>query len=256
MTTETTATSPVVAELERIIPLVLKSKGSSTLIGLEEKTTDTILLNIENGIVELIRGLTGKNTEKHKYQECFAKLGLEDITDEETSHLPSSAVGIIIHYFLEGVKRDFNITFEDEPVSIKGKGGGAKKVADKARIINKKQKQDIVDGTTIEFYKGDIDKGIITLPEVLAKIQKAYELKSHLEECGLILSAKKTDGVLYQGINYEQKEADGKKNKTPAIIHEQEASKLIIQETKNKVAELVRKGIIELPKQERTTPSK
>ena len=46
------------------------------------------------------------------------------------------------------------------------------------------------------------------------------------------------------------------KNKTPAIIHEQEASKLIIQETKNKVAELVRKGIIELPKQERTSTSK
>ena len=87
MNTEITATSPVVAELERIIPLVLKSKGSSTLIGLEEKTTDTILLNIENGIVELIRGLTGKNTERHNYKECFAKLGLEDITEEETSHL-------------------------------------------------------------------------------------------------------------------------------------------------------------------------
>ena len=256
MNTEITATSPVVAELERIIPLVLKSKGSSTLIGLEEKTKDTILLNIENGIVELIRGLTGKDTENHKHKDCFSKLGLEDITDEEISHLPSSAVGIIIHYFVEGIKRDFNITFEEEPVSIKGRAGGAKKVAEKSRIINKNQKQDIVDATTMEFYKGDIDKGIITLPEVLAKIQKAYELKSHLEECGLILSAKKTDGVLYQGINYEQKEADGKKNKTPAIIHEQEASKLIIQETKNKVAELVRKGIIELPKQERTTPSK
>ena len=254
MTTEITATSPVVAELERIIPLVLKSKGSNTRIGLEEKTTDTILLNIENGIVELIRGLTGKNTEKHKYQECFAKLGLEDITDEETSHLPSSAVGIIIYYFLEGVKRDFNITFEDEPVSVKGKGGGAKKVADKARIINKKQKQDIVDGTTMEFYKGDIDKGIITLPEVFAKIQKAYELKSHLEECGLILSPKKTDSVLYQGINYEGAGKVGEKS--IAEIHEQEASKLIIKEIKNKVAELVKKGIIELPKQERTTPSK
>ncbi len=254
MNTEITATSPVAVELERIIPLVLKSKGSSTLIGLEEKTTDTILLNIENGIVELIRGLTGKDTEKHKYQDCFAKLGLEDIKDEEISHLPSSAVGIIIYYFLEGVKRDFNIRFKEEPVSIKGRGGRAKKVADKARIINKKQKQDIVDGTTMEFYKGDIDKGIITLPEVLAKIQKAYELKSHLEECGLILSPKKTDGVLYQGINYEEAGKDGEKS--IAEIHEQEASKLIIQEIKNKVAELVQKGIIELPKQERTSNSK
>jgi hypothetical protein len=254
MITETTATSPVVAELERIIPLVLKSKGSSTLIGLEEKTTDTILLNIENGIVELIRGLTGKDTKNHKYQECLAKLGLEDITDEETSHLPSSAVGIIIHYFCEGIKRDFNIKFNDYPVSTKGKEGGAKKVADKARIINKKQKQDIVDGTTMEFYKGDIDKGIITLPEVLAKIQKAYELKSHLEECGLILSPKKTDSVLYQGINYEGAGKVGEKS--IAEIHEQEASKLIIKEIKNKVAELVKQGIIELPKQERTTPSK
>ena len=254
MNTKITATSPVTVELERIIPLVIKSKGSSTLIGLEEKTTDTILLNIENGIVELIRGLTGKDTEKHKYQDCFAKLGLEDIKDEEISHLPSSAVGIIIYYFLEGVKRDFNIRFKEEPVSIKGRGGRAKKVADKARIINKKQKQDIVDGTTMEFYKGDIDKGIITLPEVLAKIQKAYELKSHLEECGLILSPKKTDGVLYQGINYEEAGKDGAKS--IAEIHEQEASKLIIQEIKNKVAELVQKGIIELPKQERTSTSK
>lgn len=254
MTTETTATTPVVAELERVVPLVLKSKGSSTLIGLEEKTTDTILLNIENGIVELIRGLTGKNTEKHKYQECFAKLGLEDITDEEISHLPSSAVGIIIHYFLEGVKRDFNITFEDEPVSIKGRGGGAKKVADKARIINNKQKQDIVDGTTMDFYKDDIEKGLITLPEVLVKIQKAYELKSHLEECGLILSTKKTEGVMYQGINYEGVGKEG--GKTYAEVHKEEASQAIIQEIKNKVAELVRKGIIELPKQERTIVSK
>ena len=254
MNTEITATSPVVAELERIIPLVLKSKGSSTLIGLEEKTKDTILLNIENGIVELIRGLTGKDTENHKHKDCFSKLGLEDITDEEISHLPSSAVGIIIHYFVEGIKRDFNITFEEEPVSIKGRAGGAKKVAEKSRIINKNQKQDIVDATTMEFYKGDIDKGIITLPEVLAKIQKAYELKSHLEECGLILSPKKTDSVLYQGINYEGAGKVGKKS--IAEIHEQEASKLIIKEIKNKVAELVKKGIIELPKQERTTPSK
>jgi hypothetical protein len=254
MNTEIKAISPVATELERTIPLILKSKGSNTLIGLEEKTTDTILLNIENGIVELIKSLTRKDTKNYKYKECLAKLGLEDITDEETSHLPSSAVGIIIHYFLEGVKRDFNITFEDEPVSIKGRGGEAKKVADKARIINKKQKQDIVDGTTIEFYKDDIDKGLLTLPEVLVKIQKAYELKSHLEECGLILSPKKTDGVLYQGINYEGAGKDG--GKSIAEIHEEEASKLIIQEIKNKVAELVQKGIIELPKQERTTPSK
>ena len=244
MTVETKATTPEPAESKKIIPLVLES---------EEETTEKILLSIENGIAKLIKGLTKKNTKFDKYRDCLEALGLGNITEEEILHLPSSSTGILVYYFLEGIKRDFNITFDDTPVSTKGRSGKANNIAERSRIINKKQKQDIIDQTTMEFYKNDIENGILTMPEVFTKIQKAYELKTHLEDCGLIFSPKSTSGILYKGINYEEVGVKKNGGKTIAEIHDKVESKLIIEETKERVAELVRSGIIQLPKQEKIT---
>lgn len=231
MIAEPTEITPVSAELERIVPLIKKTNTSSTLVGLKPKTTDIILLNTENGITELVKNLKDRD---------LSTSGIDDISAEELSHLPTSSTGIVIYYLLEGLKRDFNIIFDEPPKSIKRRGANKNKLAERTRILTKKTKQDIVDGTTMEFYKNDIDKGVLTLPEVLQKIQKAYELKSYLEDCGLILSPKKTDGVMYKGINYNEE------NKTP-----DEEAEVIIKKVNKKVGELVKQGIVELPKQER-----
>jgi len=229
--TISTTNNQVKANPERIVPLIKEQNKDSNFAGLKQKTTDIILLSTENGITELVRNLKERD---------LSTSGINNITSEELSHLPNSAVGIMIYYFLEGIKRDFNITFDDTPKSVRGRGGNKNKLGERTRILTKKMKQDIVDGTTMEFYKKDIDNGMLTLPEVLQKIQKAYELKSHLEKCGLILSSKKTDGVMYQGIDYTDE------NTTSSEEVEE-----IIKKVNEKVGELVNLGVIQLPKQER-----
>ena len=100
MIAEPTEITPVSAELERIVPLIKKTNTSSTLVGLKPKTTDIILLNTENGITELVKNLKDRD---------LSTSGIDDISAEELSHLPTSSTGIVIYYLLEGLKRDFNI---------------------------------------------------------------------------------------------------------------------------------------------------
>lgn len=226
--------SQVEAEPRRIIPLTYTKIKSKTL-DIKDKNTEVILLSIENGIHRLITDMKARD---------LSKSGITDITEEQLSHLPTSGVGILIHYFLEGIKRDYNIVFDTEPKSIKGRGNSNNRLNERTRLLNKKQKQNIIDGLSMEYYRDDIDNGVLTIPEVLDRIQKCYNLKTRLEECGMILSPNKSDGVMYQGIDY-------KENSTPT-----EEAELIIKEVNEKIILLVLAGIIELPKQERKTTKK
>jgi len=112
------------------------------------------------------------------------------------------------------------------------------------RFITKEQKNALLDRTRMSFYDKELSAGIITMPEVLEKIKKAYEEKKQYENIGLILPENKTEYPQYQGVDYLTPEKD--KTEEEKTKEEQ-----IISQINEKIIELASAGLISLPKQER-----
>ena len=149
-------------------------------INTEEKTT--ILLNVEGAVKELISALAKKNDVK----------GAEGI---DASHLPNSITGVVIHYVVEGLKKDFDLGFEETPVCLKQRGGNSnydKKVAGKKRLLTREQKNELLAKTQMSYYELAISTNQITLDEVMTSIKEAFNKKVEFEAMGYMLPEKKT----------------------------------------------------------------
>ena len=120
---------------------------------------------------------------------------VRELADDDDNHLPSTKTGIVIHYLTEGIARDFGITFNRKPVSLGGGRGGSGKNAG-IKMPSKKQKNEILDKCNLTYYQEDIDSGVISLEDALARIQENYKIKKDWESKGLFLSPNKTEGVL------------------------------------------------------------
>ena len=182
MTTEITATSPVVAELEEV-----KSTAAEVVkqLPIDNEVKTTILLNVEENIKTLIKKLSDKE-----------EIGWGIDTDpEEFSHLPNSITGVIIHYVIKGIKEDFGYEFENQPKSLKLRGisKDAKKVAGKKRLLTRDQKNELLERTQMSFYDKKISSGEMTIDSAMNEIREAYGRKQGFEEIGYILPSKKTD---------------------------------------------------------------
>ena len=150
-------------------------------INTEEKTT--ILLNVEGAVKELISALAKKNDVK----------GAEGI---DASHLPNSITGVVIHYVVEGLKKDFDLGFEETPVCLKQRGGNSnydKKVAGKKRLLTREQKNELLSKTQMSYYEEQIARGDMTIESAMYAIKDAFERKQNFEEMGYILPTKKTE---------------------------------------------------------------
>ena len=150
-------------------------------INTEEKTT--ILLNVEGAVKELISALAKKNDVK----------GAEGI---DASHLPHSITGVVIHYVVEGLKKDFDLGFEETPVCLKQRGGNSnydKKVAGKKRLLTREQKNELLSKTQMSYYEEQIARGDMTIESAMYAIKDAFERKQNFEEMGYILPTKKTE---------------------------------------------------------------
>ena len=150
-------------------------------INTEEKTT--ILLNVEGSVKELISALAKKNDVK----------GAEGI---DASHLPNSITGVVIHYVVEGLKKDFDLGFEETPVCLKQRGGNSnydKKVAGKKRLLTREQKNELLSKTQMSFYEEQIARGDMSIENAMYAIKDAFERKQNFEEMGYILPTKKTE---------------------------------------------------------------
>lgn len=150
-------------------------------INTEEKTT--ILLNVEGAVKELISALAKKNDVK----------GAEGI---DASHLPNSITGVVIHYVVEGLKKDFDLGFEETPVCLKQRGGNSnydKKVAGKKRLLTREQKNELLAKTQMSFYEEQIARGDMSIENAMYAIKDAFERKQNFEEMGYILPTKKTE---------------------------------------------------------------
>ena len=182
MTTETTATSPVVAELEEV-----KSTAAEVVkqLPIDNEVKTTILLNVEENIKTLLKKLSDKE-----------EIGWGiDTNPEEFSHLPNSITGVIIHYIIKGIKGDFGYEFENSPKSLKIRGisKDAEKIAGKKRLLSREQKNELLERTQMNFYDKKISSGEMTIDSAMNEIREAYGKKQSFEEIGYMLPSKKTD---------------------------------------------------------------
>jgi len=207
------------------------------LSALQKDEGETILLSVETRIKALASGLAKRDI------RTLTSIGL-DIEEEDISNLPTSITGVMVHYFVEGIARDYNIQFDKKPKSIKTTVKGLSNIKTRKRFITKEQKNALLDKTKMSFYDKELSAGIITMPEVLEKIKKAYEEKKQYESIGLILPENKTEYPQYQGVDYLTPEKD--KTEEQKTKEEQ-----IISQINEKIIELASAGLISLPKQER-----
>ena len=123
--TPNTQTKPdfkeMVASVEEAASKTEEAAAKFTLpISNEDKTT--ILLNVEGAIKDLAAALAKKNEIKGA-----------DIDPSAYEHLPNSLTGVIVHYFVKGLKDELDIAFEEAPTALKMRSSNPmdKKVAGK-----------------------------------------------------------------------------------------------------------------------------
>jgi len=152
-------------------------------INAEDKTS--ILLNIEEAVKEVVSNLAKKQEIK----------GVT-IDTERLNCLPNSLTGVVMHYVIEGLKKDFGIVFAEQPISLRQRGGNSnydKKVAGKKRLLTREEKNDLIVKTQMSFYEEQIARGEMSVENAMFAIKDAYERKQNFEKMGYILPAKKTE---------------------------------------------------------------
>lgn len=163
--------------------MIEEKEGFTLPIDTDNKTT--ILLNVEEAVKDIVSSLAKK-------QEIKGTA----ISAEHFNHLPNSITGVVIHYVVEGLRRDFDISFAEQPVSLKQRGGNSKydkKVAGKKRLLTRDQKNELLAKTQMSFYEERIARGDISVEDAMSSIKDAYERKKNFEEIGYMLPAKKTE---------------------------------------------------------------
>jgi hypothetical protein len=158
----------------------------------EEKTT--ILINVEQAVRDVVVALAKKGGDDYKILE-----GLE-IDAEKLSALPISFTGILVNYFVRGLKEDFGIEFEVEPVSLRVRGGSMqdRKVSGKKRLLTKEEKNEIIAKMQMTYYENDMMTGKMTIDEVMTSIKTAFEEKKKFEDMGYILPMKKNEAPYWE----------------------------------------------------------
>lgn len=185
--TPNTQTKPdfkeMVASVEEAATKTEEAAAKFTLpISNEDKTT--ILLNVEGAIKDLAAALAKKNEIKGA-----------DIDPSAYEHLPNSLTGVMVHYFVKGLKDELDIAFEEAPTALKVRSSNPmdKKVAGKKRLLTRDQKNELLAKTQMAFYEGKIGKGEMTIEQAMYAIKDAYERKQNFEEMGYMLPIKKTE---------------------------------------------------------------
>ena len=165
----------------------------TTKLSISKEEKETILINVEKAVRDVIINLAKRN-----------EIEGIDIDDEIVSALPTSYTGILIHYFTKGIKEDFNIEFEEQPVSLKVRGGSMqdKKVSGKKRLLTKEEKNELLAKMQMTYYETDMMTGKMTIDEVMTSIKTAFEEKKKFEDMGYILPMKKNEAPYWE--NKEQ----------------------------------------------------
>ena len=168
--TPITADAPdAVAEVKFKLPISNETKG-------------TMLLNCEGAVKDLISAIAKNEDIKGT-----------DIKGVDFASLPNSITGVVMHFICEGIKSEFNIAFEEPPVSLKIRGNIIdKKVAGKKRLLTREQKNELIAKTSMSYYETMISTKEMTMEQAMFALKDAYERKQNFEEMGYMLPDKKT----------------------------------------------------------------
>jgi len=143
----------------------------------------TILINVEGAVKDLVSALAKK-----------AEIKGTKIDPTLFAGLPSSLTGVMVHYFVKGIKEDFDIEFAEKPVSLKPRSTNPfdRKVAGRKRLLTREQKNELLAKTQMSFYEKDIAAGKMTIDQAMYALKDAYERKANFEEMGYCLPPLKT----------------------------------------------------------------
>lgn len=153
-------------------------------VPLKGDATAPMLLNVEAGIKDFLSALAKKGEIK----------GAEDISEDAYAHFPNSITGVAMHLIVAGMKAELDISFDENPKSMKQRGNAAmdRKVAGKKRLLTREQKNELLAKTSMSYYETKITAGEMTIDEVMFAIKDAFERKKNFEEMGYILPEGKT----------------------------------------------------------------
>ena len=161
------------------------------VIELGDGTADSqIILSIEQPIKDLVDNLAHRGNEYVKrIKKEDKRINFEYQFDEYPPELPTKMTGVLIHYFLKGVKQDFNVEFDKQPSSVRLRSSDTRS---SSGSLTKDAKNEILAQQDLSFYKERIDSGIIDMPEVLKLMTEAYEKQKSLEDQGWYFTPEKT----------------------------------------------------------------
>lgn len=219
----------------------LRDEGKELKVGhagLYWEEDGTAHLTEKTGKDELVEttidlGLSGKGKLLVLCEEGIANM-VRELADDDGNHLPSSKTGVVVYYVIQGIARDFGITFNRQPVSLGGNyGRGASQSGRDAgkRALTKKEKNALLDRMNIAFYQQDIQDGKMTFEEAQQKTADAFKQKLELEKLGYYLSPNKTEGVMM----YDWKSCIKKAYETAAV----KSKDVVSVYTKNKLEVLI-----------------
>lgn len=163
-------------------------------ISADNKTT--LLLNVEVAVKELINKLASKKEELLESEFIDGDTERANILNA----LPSSMTGVVIHYLVKGLKDDFDVEFEKQPVSLKVRASSNydKKVAGKKRLLTKDQKNELLAKMQMSYYENDIAEGKMSMDDAMQSLKDAFEKKKEYEEMGYVLPVKKTESPYWK----------------------------------------------------------
>ena len=168
---------PITADAPDAVP------GAKFKLPISNESKSTMLLNCEGAVKDLISAIAKNEDIKGT-----------DIKGEAFTSLPNSITGVVMHFICEGIKSEFDIAFEEPPVSLKIRGNAAmdKKVAGKKRLLTRDQKNELLAKTSMSYYETAIASKEMTMEQAMFAIKDAYERKQNFEEMGYMLPEKKT----------------------------------------------------------------
>ena len=119
------------------------------------------------------------------------------LAKDRENGLPNTTTGILVHYFVKGLEKDFNIVFDKAPTSIRERASttGSKGYEKGRRKISKAEKNELIDKCGWDFWSKIVSSGEMSMEEAQREMLDSITKRTQYEEQGLYLSKNKTEGV-------------------------------------------------------------
>lgn len=147
-----------------------------------------IILSLEDNLKELIDNIAnrGENYIRKNKTKGDTEVSFSYKFDEYPEDLPKSHTGVLIHYFLKGVKQDFNVAFDKDPACVRERKSSVRGSSE--NTLTAKDKNEILEQCNMLYY----DEMGLDDEEIFAKMQEAMQKKKFWESKGWFLTPEKT----------------------------------------------------------------